>query len=57
MRSVILGVGDAFTRLHFDLSALLEAPDGYVRLDCPDFVHRAIREPTATSAFSICWRC
>ncbi len=57
MRSVILGVGDAFTRLQIGFSGLLEGPDGYVRLDCPDLVHRAIHEPTTTPAFSICWRC
>lgn len=57
MRSVILGVGDVFTRLQFGFRALLEGPDGYTRLGCPDLVHRAIRKPTATSAFSICWRC
>ena len=47
MRAVILGVGDAFTRLHFGSSALLEGPDGFVLLDCPDLIHRAIREATA----------
>ena len=47
MRAVILGVGDAFTRLHFGSSALLDGPDGFVLLDCPDLVHRAIREATA----------
>ena len=45
MRALILGVGDAFTGRHFGSSALLEGPSGYVLLDCPDLVHRAIREP------------
>ena len=57
MRSVILGVGDAFTRQQFGFSALLEGQDGYVLLNCPDLVHRAIRQLTAKSVFSICWRC
>lgn len=44
MRVMILGVGDAFTAQHFGSSALIEAPDGRVLIDCPDLIHRALRE-------------
>ena len=44
MRALILGVGDAFTRLHYGASALIEAPEGYVLLDCPDPIHRVVHE-------------
>jgi len=47
MRAIILGTGDAFTRLHFGSSALIEAPDGYVLLDCPDPIHRVLHEATS----------
>ncbi len=57
MRPMILGMGDAFTRQYFGFSASLKGPDDYVLVDCPDLVHRTIREPTVTSAFSICKRC
>lgn len=46
MRVLILGTGDAFTRLHFGSSALIEGPEGWVLLDCPDPIHRAIHEAT-----------
>lgn len=44
MKALILGVGDAFTSLHYGSSALLAAPRGLVLLDCPDPIHRVIRE-------------
>lgn len=47
MRVFILGIGDAFTRLHFGSSALIEGPHGWVLLDCPDPIHRAIHEATS----------
>jgi ribonuclease BN (tRNA processing enzyme) len=48
MRALVLGVGDAFTRRNFGSSALIEAPDGYVLLDCPDLVHRALHDATSS---------
>ncbi len=51
MRVLILGIGDAFTRLSYGSSALIEAPGGYVLLDCPDLVHRALFEAT----FGVGW--
>jgi len=46
MRIVITGIGDAFTSFYFGTSALIEGPDGYVMIDCPDLPHRALREAT-----------
>lgn len=47
MRIVILGVGDAFTSEHFGSSALVETVAGRrVLLDCPDPIHRVLREGT-----------
>ncbi len=53
MRVLVLGVGDAFTRLHFGTSALLEGPDGFVLLDCPDLVHRALHEASARAGWKV----
>jgi ribonuclease BN (tRNA processing enzyme) len=53
MRILILGVGDAFTRSHFGSSALIEAPRGYVLLDCPELVHRALAEATARAGWEV----
>lgn len=44
MRVLIVGIGDAFTRLSYGSSALIEAPAGHVLLDCPDPIHRALSE-------------
>lgn len=47
MRITVLGVGDAFTSMHFGASALVETPGGArVLLDCPDPIHRVLREGT-----------
>ena len=53
MRALILGVGDAFTRLHFGTSALLEGPGGFVLIDCPDLVHRALHEASARAGWEV----
>ena len=50
---MILGVGDAFTRLHFGTSALLEGPEGFVLLDCPGLVHRALHEASARAGWTV----
>jgi ribonuclease BN (tRNA processing enzyme) len=49
MRILVLGIGDAFTALHFGSSALLEVPNPpagvrRILIDCPDLVHRVLRE-------------
>jgi ribonuclease BN (tRNA processing enzyme) len=53
MRVLILGVGDAFTRRHFGSSALIEAPEGYVLIDCPDPIHRVLAEATARAGWKV----
>ena len=53
MRVLILGVGDAFTRRSFGSSALIEAPEGYVLLDCPDLIHRAVHEAAARAGWDV----
>lgn len=52
MRVLITGVGDAFTSRHFGSSALIEAPAGYVLVDCPDLIHRALRAATEAAAWT-----
>jgi glyoxylase-like metal-dependent hydrolase (beta-lactamase superfamily II) len=44
MRVLVLGVGDAFTLRGFGSSALVEGPEGWLLIDCPDLIHRAIFE-------------
>jgi ribonuclease BN (tRNA processing enzyme) len=51
MRVLILGASDAFTRRGFGSSALIEAPEGYVLLDCPDLPHRALHEATQVAGW------
>lgn len=53
MRALILGVGDAFTARSFGSSAVIEAPAGYVLLDCPDLIHRALREAREKSGWAV----
>ena len=52
MRVLITGVGDAFTSRHFGSSALVDGPGGLVLLDCPDLIHRALREATAAAGWT-----
>ncbi len=53
MRVLILGVGDAFTKIHFGSSALVAGPDGYLLIDCPDLVHRAIHEANRRAGWDV----
>jgi len=53
MRVLTLGVGDAFTKLHFGSSALIEGPHGYVLLDCPDLIHRTSHEATSRARWDV----
>jgi len=53
MRALILGVGDAFTRLHYGSSALIEAPEGHILLDCPDPIHRVIHEAASRHGWEV----
>ncbi len=53
MRALILGVGDAFTKLHFGSSALVEGPRGLLLIDCPDLIHRAVHEAAGRAGWSV----
>jgi ribonuclease BN (tRNA processing enzyme) len=53
MRALILGIGDAFTSRGFGTSAVVEGPGGYFLLDCPDLIHRAIREACESSGWKV----
>ena len=53
MRVLILGTGDAFTRTCFGSCALIEAPAGYVLLDCPDPIHRVLAEATERAGWQV----
>jgi ribonuclease BN (tRNA processing enzyme) len=53
MKMLIVGIGDAFTRRHFSTSAVVQAPHGYVLIDCPDLVHRALHEATTSAGWAL----
>ena len=53
MKILITGVGDAYTARHFGSSALIEARDGYVLIDCPDPIHRVLREATEAAGWNV----
>jgi len=53
MRVLITGVGDAYTKEHFGSSALVEAPGGYVLIDCPDPIHRVLKEAGDAAAWDV----
>ncbi|MCI0630619.1 MAG: MBL fold metallo-hydrolase [Phycisphaerales bacterium] len=53
MRILIIGIGDAFSRFHFGSSALIHAPAGYVLIDCPDPIHRALFASTSKAGWNI----
>ncbi|MEO1128748.1 MAG: MBL fold metallo-hydrolase [Planctomycetota bacterium] len=53
MRVLPLGVGDAFTTRSFGTSAIVEGPEGYLLIDCPDLIHRAILEATSAVGWTI----
>ena len=53
MRVLILGTGDAFTQYGFGTSAIIQGPEGYVLIDCPDLIHRAIRSACDASGWRV----
>lgn len=53
MRILINGVGDAFTRQHFGSSGLVQGPEGYVLIDCPDPIHRVLHESTSRAGWKV----
>ncbi|HBS29669.1 MAG TPA: hypothetical protein DEB06_09525 [Phycisphaerales bacterium] len=53
MRVLILGVGDAFTERGFGTSAVVEGPAGYLLIDCPDLIHRALSEASRSTGWKL----
>jgi len=53
MRVLVLGVGDAFTAKSFGSSAVVEGPDGFVLIDCPDLIHRALRSSSEKAGWTL----
>ena len=52
-RFVPLGVGDAFSALHYSTCLALEAEDVRVLIDCPHPIQKMMREASASSGMSI----
>lgn len=53
MRALITGVGDAFSRVHYGSSAVVECGRAYVAIDCPDPYHRVLHEACKASGWRI----
>ena len=53
IRLVITGSGDAFSARHYGSSAVALAPGGRILIDCPDPIHRALREASETSGIRL----
>lgn len=53
MRALVLGIGDAFTAKSYGTSAVIEGPEGRLLLDCPDLIHRALREASEISGWDV----
>ncbi|HWB20068.1 MAG TPA: MBL fold metallo-hydrolase [Phycisphaerales bacterium] len=53
MQALILGVSDAFTRLGYGSSCLIRTANGYVLIDCPDLIHRAMFEAGQKSGWNV----
>jgi len=53
MRLLVLGTGDAFSCERFGSSAVIETPEGFVMLDCPDSVGSAMREARERSGWNV----
>lgn len=52
-RIVPLGVGDAFTALHYSTCVALEADDTLVLIDCPHPIQKMMREAKLTSGLAL----
>ncbi len=53
LRLVITGSGDAFSAWHYGSSAVVMGPAGLVLIDCPDPIHRALREASDVSGIPL----
>lgn len=53
MQVLILGVGDAFTKRHFNTSALIRVGASYVLLDCPAPINRVLHDAMTISGWTV----
>jgi len=53
MRLLVLGTGDEFSCERYGSSAVIEAPEGFVMLDCPDAIGAAMREARERSGWHV----
>jgi ribonuclease BN (tRNA processing enzyme) len=53
MRFLVIGTGDAFSSERFGSSAVIDAPEGFVLLDCPDGLGIALRHAREKSGWNI----
>jgi ribonuclease BN (tRNA processing enzyme) len=53
LRLVITGSGDAFSARHYGSSAVVLGPAGPILIDCPDPIHRALREASGISGIPL----
>ena len=53
MQVLILGVGDAFTKQHFNTSALIEHNGRYILLDCPAPINRVLNDAMSISGWKV----
>lgn len=53
MKVLILGVGDAFTKRHFNTSALIEHGGQYLLLDCPSPINRVLQDAISISNWKV----
>lgn len=51
LRLLPLGVGDAFSALHYSSCVILEAEDAYLMIDCPHPIRKILREASLTAGF------
>jgi ribonuclease BN (tRNA processing enzyme) len=50
---LIIGTGDAFSAERYGCCALLETASGHVLIDCPDSIHRALRDARDSSGWNV----
>lgn len=53
LRLVITGSGDAFSARHYGSSAVVLGPHGPALIDCPDPIHRVLRDAGETSGIEL----
>ena len=49
----MIGTGDAFSSERYGCCAVIDAPRGQVLIDCPDSIHRALRDAREASGWKV----